>query len=47
VVLHPHRDLGVSKYYWNVPRVERAVRWGREAGEEFLRRRGERFFGRR
>jgi len=46
VVLHPHRDLGVSKYYWNVPRVKRAVRWGRNAGEEFLRRRGERFFGR-
>ncbi len=43
-VLHPSEDLGVSKYYWNVARVKRAVSRGREAGESFLLTQGDRFF---
>jgi predicted patatin/cPLA2 family phospholipase len=44
VVIKPARELGVSKYSWSVPRVERAVRWGNEAGEDFLKEQGEEFF---
>lgn len=44
LVLHPEKDLGVSKYYWNVERVKRAVRLGQAAGEDFLLRQGDRFF---
>lgn len=45
LVLHPRRDLGVSKYSWSVSRVVRAVRLGRADGEAFLRLQGDRFFG--
>jgi hypothetical protein len=44
LVIHPPRELGVSKYYWNVARVKRAVAWGEQAGEAFLREHGDAFF---
>ena len=45
LVIHPQRNLGVSKYSWSVRRVKRAVRLGEEAGEAFLIEHGDRFFG--
>jgi predicted acylesterase/phospholipase RssA len=45
-VIHPKQELGLSKYYWSIKRVSRAVRLGIEAGESFLAQEGDRFFGR-
>ena len=44
LVVRPPRELGVSKYSWSVSKVARAVRWGNEAGETFLKEHGEDFF---
>lgn len=45
VVLRPSRELGLSKYSWSVSKVTRAVRWGNEAGDAFLKEHGKDFFG--
>ena len=43
-VIHPKQELGLSKYYWSIKKVSRAVRLGIEAGEAFLAQEGDQFF---